>query len=329
MATEQPPLLGEIARLRAAVRCPLIVSQAFHDRAGSRPRCGGRRPGRCRASGDRRPGVPPQAPGAARHGDPPVCCLQRGLPTVRPGVALLGPTPTEGFRASRAGADVRSCSRPAVGALSRSRRRAGWARVRADARPRRRRDVVLFEARDEIGGSIEVAARRPSGRAAAARRLLPLGARGQGVEDPPGQVRMRMRSPAWVRSWSRSAGGKALPQIEGIELALSVSDALTAGQSALVGAERVVVVDDGFGWWPSVSAVELAIAAGATSVTVLTPSGSFATGLPAEARPSSLPACKERVSRRARSWSSLAWTPPASSPPVLEVTSRSCRRTGS
>jgi 2,4-dienoyl-CoA reductase (NADPH2) len=44
-----------------------------------------------------------------------------------------------------------------------------------------------------------------------------------------------------------------------------------------------VVVDDGFGWWPCVSAVEVALEAGAT-VTVLTPSGAFAMGIPAEAR---------------------------------------------
>jgi 2,4-dienoyl-CoA reductase (NADPH2) len=46
----------------------------------------------------------------------------------------------------------------------------------------------------------------------------------------------------------------------------------------------VVVVDDGFGWWPGVSAVELAVHAGAGRVTVLTPSGAFAAGIPPESR---------------------------------------------
>ena len=43
-----------------------------------------------------------------------------------------------------------------------------------------------------------------------------------------------------------------------------------------------MVVDDGFGWWPGVSAVELAIAAGVAEITMLTPSGALATGLPHE-----------------------------------------------
>jgi 2,4-dienoyl-CoA reductase (NADPH2) len=46
----------------------------------------------------------------------------------------------------------------------------------------------------------------------------------------------------------------------------------------------VVVVDDGFGWWPCVSAVELAVAGGAARIAVLAPAGAFATGIPAEAR---------------------------------------------
>ena len=45
-----------------------------------------------------------------------------------------------------------------------------------------------------------------------------------------------------------------------------------------------MVVDDGFGWWPGVSAVELAIAAGVAEITMLTPSGALATGLPHESR---------------------------------------------
>ena len=40
------------------------------------------------------------------------------------------------------------------------------------------------------------------------------------------------------------------------------SEALTAGPERLRGAAHLVVVDDGFGWWPSVSAVELGVAAG-------------------------------------------------------------------
>jgi hypothetical protein len=54
----------------------------------------------------------------------------------------------------------------------------------------------------------------------------------------------------------------------------------------------VVIVDDGFGWWQAVNAVELAKAGGAAKVTVLTPGGSFAAGIPAESRIQLMPRLK-------------------------------------
>jgi 2,4-dienoyl-CoA reductase (NADPH2) len=74
------------------------------------------------------------------------------------------------------------------------------------------------------------------------------------------------------------------PELAGVEHVRTVSAALAAGPSALEDVQRVVVVDDGFGWWPGVSAVELAIAAGISEITVITPSGAFAVGIPAESR---------------------------------------------
>ncbi len=68
--------------------------------------------------------------------------------------------------------------------------------------------------------------------------------------------------------------------IDGAEHALTSTAALLGD---IQDAEHVVVVDDGFGWWPCVGAVEAAIAVGA-HVTLLTPSGSFAHGIPAESR---------------------------------------------
>ena len=66
--------------------------------------------------------------------------------------------------------------------------------------------------------------------------------------------------------------------------ALASSAALADGLAALAGAEHVVVVDDGFGWWPGINVVELALAAGAGRVTLLTPGPGFAGGIPAESR---------------------------------------------
>ena len=50
------------------------------------------------------------------------------------------------------------------------------------------------------------------------------------------------------------------------------------------GAAHVIVVDDGFGWWPAINVVELALAAGAGRVTLVTPGTAFAGAIPAESR---------------------------------------------
>jgi 2,4-dienoyl-CoA reductase (NADPH2) len=63
---------------------------------------------------------------------------------------------------------------------------------------------------------------------------------------------------------------------------ISASHFLTAPDDA-DGAD-VAVIDDGFGWWLGVSAVETALAAGARRVTLLTPGVGFAGGLSLELR---------------------------------------------
>ncbi len=62
---------------------------------------------------------------------------------------------------------------------------------------------------------------------------------------------------------------------------------MTASQFIERGAQpaargALVIVDDGFGWWPCASAVETGLAAGWETVTVLTPAASFGARLPPE-----------------------------------------------
>lgn len=62
---------------------------------------------------------------------------------------------------------------------------------------------------------------------------------------------------------------------------------VTAGGFLLDSAlapRRPVVLDDGFGWWPTVSAVEVALARGAEAVTVVTAGPAFAGAIPADSR---------------------------------------------
>ena len=80
-----------------------------------------------------------------------------------------------------------------------------------------------------------------------------------------------------------------MPDLPGADRVRTTTAALAAGAGALSGVERLVVVDDGFGWWPGVSAVELAIRAGIRRIAVLTPGGAFAGGIPAESRIQLLP----------------------------------------
>ena len=53
---------------------------------------------------------------------------------------------------------------------------------------------------------------------------------------------------------------------------------------ALSGHGRLLVVDDGFGWWPCASAVELGVKAGFETITVATPGAAFGASLPPEGR---------------------------------------------
>ena len=62
------------------------------------------------------------------------------------------------------------------------------------------------------------------------------------------------------------------------------SAALVAGAAALGRPQHVIVVDDGAGWWPAVSSVEVAVAAGASRVSVVTPGTAFAGTIPLESR---------------------------------------------
>ena len=62
---------------------------------------------------------------------------------------------------------------------------------------------------------------------------------------------------------------------------------------ATLAPRRPLVVDDGFGWWPTVSAVEVALARGAEQVTVATPGTSWAAS-----HPCGLPSSADRTAAR-------------------------------
>ena len=73
---------------------------------------------------------------------------------------------------------------------------------------------------------------------------------------------------------------EVLPAVPGIERALPSSAAI--GQP--LSGRSLLVVDDGFGWWPCASAVETGVRAGFETITVATPGAAFGAALPPEGR---------------------------------------------
>jgi 2,4-dienoyl-CoA reductase (NADPH2) len=72
--------------------------------------------------------------------------------------------------------------------------------------------------------------------------------------------------------------------VPGIERARASSQAIAAGPDEFGARSRLVVVDDGFGWWPAASAVELGVRAGFAAITFATPGAAFGATLPPEGR---------------------------------------------
>jgi 2,4-dienoyl-CoA reductase-like NADH-dependent reductase (Old Yellow Enzyme family)/thioredoxin reductase len=288
MATERPPLLGDLPRLRSRVDVPLVASQSFRDPRDMEAAL-------ARGAdlvGMARPFIAdPQLPRkllAGRWAEVRPCvscnedcrafdpCL---LCSVNPDLAPPG-------HERRPAMPLRLVESPGA-----SRRvaivGAGPAglecalRLAGGGGPA----VTLWDERGRIGGQLAIAAAAPNRRGWA--RLLDFyssALQRLGVET-------RLGSAATVEDLERydeiviAVGAEeVMPDVEGSAHARRSSDAIAAGPASLSGVERLVVVDDGYGWWPCVSAVELGAAAGVTDVTVVTPSTSFAGAIPAESR---------------------------------------------
>jgi 2,4-dienoyl-CoA reductase-like NADH-dependent reductase (Old Yellow Enzyme family) len=276
MATEAPPLLGAFAPIRAATTVPLLVSQGFRTRAQidqalaegadlvgmARPLIADPAFPRKLLEGrdaEARPCVGCNED--CRLFDPVLLC------TVNPDLALPGETRRRAAPIvvqAGGGGEVAIVGGGVAGlecALTLSR--AG-------------RMVTLFEAAPTLGGDIALAATAPH--RSGWRRIVDFYV--AGIEAA--SVDVRLGAPASELSEFgeivlATGAEEAFPELAG---ARRSTDVIADGVD---GAEHVVVVDDGFGWWPCVSAVEVALAAGA-EVTVLTPSGAFALGIPADSR---------------------------------------------
>ncbi|WP_280436279.1 FAD-dependent oxidoreductase [Nocardia carnea] len=278
MATAGPPLLPLLGRLRAATTRPLLVSQAFR----SRPDIEGALAAGADLIGMARPFI----------ADPDIAAkLLRGADSrIRPCVSCNEDcrsfTPVLLCSVNPALAPPGHSARPARPLrFGRSRYRtgrvavvgAGPAGLEAAFRLAPSHDVTLFDASSWIGGQLRTAAQAPnrSGWPALLRFY----------QDNLDGVRTELGhrvSPADLTDFAEVvvATGATESETPG---ALTATSVLTDPRQIWPG-HRVVVVDDGFGYWPALGAVEAALTGGAGLVTVLTPAPAIAAGIPAESR---------------------------------------------
>ena len=265
MATDAPPLLSQVHRLRSATTRPLLVSQAFRSRRDIESALSAG----ADLVGMARPFIAdPQFADKLLRGDdaairPCVSCNE-DCRSFTP-VLLCSVDPT----LAPPGHDARPATPLLLGSHPPRGRRvavvgAGPAGLEATLRLTATHDVTLFEVGRYLGGQLRLAAQAPNrtgGRACC------------------GSTRT---TSAERRSCStHRTSPEELGEFDEVIIATGAAERTTAGAASATSVitdrhrirpgNRVVVVDDGFGYWPTVGAVEAALAVGAAQVTVLIP----------------------------------------------------------
>jgi 2,4-dienoyl-CoA reductase-like NADH-dependent reductase (Old Yellow Enzyme family) len=323
MGTEEPPILPTIAQISAAAGVPMIASQVFRDAADSEAAldAGAAAVGMARAliadpdlpskilagrAIDVRPCV--DCNQDCRDFDPSLLCTvntdlspvgderRPAKPLVIAPVAIAGggATASEGGGAATAGAPSDSSASGSRGGGPVAIAGGGPAALEAAlALAKAGREVTVFEARERLGGQLAVAASAPA-RHGWGRLLDFYAAQLEAAET----VEVRLGTPLAEGALDGYAelivavGANEADPEGPLAGGISAEAALLGGPDRIPAGGEVVIVDDGFGWWQAVNCVELAKAGGAAKVTVLTPGGSFAAGIPTESRIQLMPRLK-------------------------------------
>lgn len=281
MATEEPPLLGHVGRIRPLVDRPLLISHAFRtpDTIEAALAAGADLVGMARALiAD--PDMPRKLLGGrAAEIRPCVACNEDCrafdpvlLCSVNPELA-----PPGADRRPAAPLVVRRAAEPSGGRVAIVG--AGPGGLECALTLAGRREVVLFDAREAIGGQLAVAGAAPN--RGGWRALVDFYAAGlDAVELRLGTAAAADDLAGFDEVVIAIGSREVLPALPGMERALPSSEAL--GQR--LSGRRLLVVDDGFGWWPCANAVELGVRAGFETITVATPGAAFGASLPPEGR---------------------------------------------
>jgi 2,4-dienoyl-CoA reductase-like NADH-dependent reductase (Old Yellow Enzyme family) len=287
MATERPPLLDDIARLREHVRVPMVASQAFRDQADMEAALAAG----ADLIGMARPYIAdPELPGKLLSGRaaqvrPCVSCNEDCrafdpclLCSVNPDLAPPGAKHRPAMPL-RVGATAAGPGRVAVVG-------AGPAGLECALRLAQSGvPVTVFEEGAQIGGQLAIATAAPNRRGWA--RLLAFYA--SELERHGAEVLLGRQADAeslapFDEVVVAVGAEEDRPAVPGGEHAWRSCDLLAEGAPALRGVQRLVVVDDGWGWWPCLSAIEVGVAAAVGDITVVSPSNTFAAAIPAESR---------------------------------------------
>jgi 2,4-dienoyl-CoA reductase-like NADH-dependent reductase (Old Yellow Enzyme family) len=290
MGTPAPPLLAHVGTLRSLVQRPLLISQAFRTGeaieaalAAGADLVGMARP----LIAD--PDIPRKLlAGRAEEVRPCVSCNEECrafdpalLCTVNPdlGPTAGAPRPAVPLVVARAGRRAERGARVAIVG-------AGPAGLECATALAGVRPVVLFDRRPALGGELAVAASAPNRPGWDA--LLEFYANALERAD---EVDVRLGTEVRVGDLDgfdevvlAVGSEEVLPALPGIEQAVPASRAIAAGADAVGPSGRLVVADDGFGWWLCASAVELGVRAGCASIIVATPGAGFGATLPPEGR---------------------------------------------
>jgi 2,4-dienoyl-CoA reductase-like NADH-dependent reductase (Old Yellow Enzyme family) len=281
MGTAEPPLLGDIGRLRRSVAGPLLISHAFRtpDTIEAALAAGADLVGMARALiAD--PDMPRKLLGGRAADIRPCVACNEDCRAFDP-VLLCSVNPELGppGAARRPAAPFVVRRAPETAAARVAIVGAGPAGLECAVTLAGRREVVLFDAHAEIGGQLAVAAAAPNRHGWQA--LLEFYAHAlEGVELRLGTP-VRADDLAGFDEVVIAIGStELLPDLPGIGRALPSSSAIGRRLSG----RSLLVVDDGFGWWPCASAVEEGVRAGFESITVATPGAAFGGSLPPEGR---------------------------------------------